>query len=58
MHNKIYPIYKREMGSYFYSSIAYIFLILFVFTKRKWFCYIILEINAGIRYNCNRAIFF
>lgn len=39
MYNKIYPIYKREMSSYFYSSIAYIFLILFVFMTNIMFFY-------------------
>lgn len=37
MFNKIGPIYKKELGSFFYSSIAYVFLVLFIFIPNLMF---------------------
>jgi len=42
----IYVIYKKEMGSYFYSPIAYVFIVLFILVL-GWFFTATLFINGG-----------
>lgn len=39
MFNRLFAIYKKEVGSYFYSSIAYVFLILFILIPNLMFFY-------------------
>ncbi|OHD12296.1 MAG: hypothetical protein A2086_10755 [Spirochaetes bacterium GWD1_27_9] len=36
---RIYAIYKKELGSFFYSSIAYVFLVLFILIPNIMFFY-------------------
>lgn len=37
MHNRITPIFKKEFAGYFNSSIAYVFLVLFIFIPNLMF---------------------